>query len=125
AALLTTDSPLSRRRERGAESFVLSPLFCGSDATGSRQTARPGARGMTLASAMATSAAAVDPHSATAGRGVARGSLVSILLATLGLRLGHVMRNPARPPAARERRLPANLLDPGISAALLGELTES
>ena len=35
------------------------------------------------------------------------------------------MRNPAQPPAARERRLPANLLDPGISAALLGELTEN
>ena len=81
---------------------------------------------MTLASAMATSAAAVDPHSATAGRGVTRGSLVSILLATLGS-APRARRAQPRPTAgvARERRLPANLLDPGISAALLGELTES
>ena len=120
AALLTTASRATTRRQRGAESFVFSPLYCGSDATGWRAT-RDWVRGTTtLACAMATSGAAIDPH---AGR--SRGALVSLVLALLGLRLGHVPPNPALPPPRRRPLLPPNLIVPGITQALFGDERES
>ena len=122
AALLTTASRATTRRQRGAESFVFSPLYCGSDATGWRDS-RDWVRGTTtLACAMATSAAAIDPHT---GHGSSRGPLVSLVLALLGLRLGHVPPNPAVPPPRHRPLLPPNLIVPGITQALFGHELES
>jgi hypothetical protein len=73
---------------------------------------------------MATSAAAVDPHAAVAGRGTTRNPLVSLLLALLGLRLGTVAPNPKLQPP-RRRVFPPNLLVPGIAQALFGDTRES
>lgn len=125
AALLTPASRATRARQRGADAFVFSPLYCGSEPTGWRATPTWARGGVTLAAAMATSAAAVDPHTAVAGAGTTRGLLVSLVLALLGLRLGRVAPNPADPPPRRARLLPPNLLVPGIAQALLGELTET
>ena len=125
AALLTTASRLTRRRQRGADAFVFSPLYCGSDATGWRATQSWKHGTTTLACAMATSAAALDPYAAMAGRGATRGSLMSLLWALLGLRLGHVAPNPAREPPRHRPRLSPNLLVPGIAQALFGDARES
>jgi hypothetical protein len=125
AALLTTASRATRRRQRGADAFVFSPLYCGSEATGWRYTQTWKRGTTTLACAMATSAAAIDPHTAVAGHGTTRGMLVSLLLALLGLRLGHVPPNPAFPPRRRRRLLPPNLLVPGIEQALFGNTRET
>jgi len=124
AALLTTASRQTSFRRRGAASFVFAPLFCGGDATGWRATAAWTRGTTTLACAMATSAAAVDPHAAVAGSGATRGTLTSLLLALLGLRLGHVAPNPERQSATRFW-LPPNLLVPGLAQAFFGDARES
>lgn len=125
AALLTPASSATRWRQRGADAFVLSPLYCGSGATGWRTTASWKRGSVTLAAAMATSAAAVDPYAAPAGSGATRGSLLSLVLALCGLRLGHVEPHPRLEPPARHRRFPPNLLFPGLRLAVFGQATET
>jgi hypothetical protein len=85
---------------RGGDNFIISPLYCGSDATGFKSTEdfQKGrlstTKGITLASAMATSAAALNPNAGVSGEGVTRNAVVSILLSMLNLRLGYWTRNP-------------------------------
>ena len=120
AALLTTDSPLSRRRERGAESFVLSPLFCGSDATGWRQTARPEAG---HDARLRHGDVGSGRRPALGHRGAGRHTRVARFDSTGDARvcvsaMSCVTPLDRRPP--RGRRLPANLLDPGILGRAAG-----
>ena len=125
--VVLTDSETSKFRGRGGDSFLLSPLYCGSDATGWRPTSRymkttdfirscP-ARGMTLATAMAISGAAVNPDAGVAGKGVTRSKLVSMLMGLLNLRLGYWAPNPK--PHLRAW-LPPNYIMPGLTSDLLG-----
>jgi hypothetical protein len=120
ASLVTVSSEDARLRVRGADSFVLSPLYCGSPATGWEATEAWQRGTMTLVAATAISAAAADPHAAAAGRGPTRGALLSLLLAVLNLRLGYAARNPDPRRGLRRFFLPPNLITPGIRQNLLG-----
>jgi len=90
-----------RNRDRGGASFLLSPLFVGSDATGYRRTndyMKNGIgityRGLTGATAMAISGAAVNPNTGVAGSGPTRNVLISFLMTFFNIRLGYWGQNP-------------------------------
>lgn len=117
ANVVLVDSPTSDFRARGGDSFLLSPLYTGSRATGwvrsDKYMVRRG-RGLTLATAMAISGAAVNPNTGVAGRGLMRNRLVSMLLTALNLRLGYWAPNPKR----QKERNP-NFISPGLVAGVL------
>jgi hypothetical protein len=75
--------------ERKGDSFVLSPLFCGSELTGYRKTDQGYAGGLTLGRAFATSGAAVSPN-----MGYYSTAAVTALLTFCNLRLGSWFPNP-------------------------------
>lgn len=119
--VVLVDSHHSKYRGRGGDSFLLSPLYCGSDATGwchSKQYMREGGRrGMTLGTAMAISGAAVNPNAGVAGQGPTRERLVSTLLAVLNLRLGFWATHPNP-----EKRFifPPNFIYPALAGGVYG-----
>ncbi|MHC4394303.1 MAG: patatin-like phospholipase family protein [Planctomycetota bacterium] len=123
--VVLVNSPTSKYRGRGGDSFLLSPLYCGSDATGWRATDKYMKfnkfgfcnRGITLATAMAISGAAVNPNAAPAGRGLSRNRFISLLMDLVNLRLGYWASNPAK---KKWTPLPPNFITPGIGAAILG-----
>jgi hypothetical protein len=110
AALTTVGSSDARYHARGADSFVMSPLFCGSTATGWRRASSWPRRRLTVPTCMAVSAAAVNPGAGSAGRGITTGWAVSTLLAFLNLRLGYWVDNPDPAMAPRGRRNRPGLL---------------
>ena len=123
--IVLVDSPTAKFRGRGGDSFLLSPLYCGSDATCYRLTKdymKKGSRGMTLATAMAISGAAVNPPTGFAGKGVTRDKLVSALQGLLNLRLGYWAPNPK---FKKRLPFPPNFFIPGLTGDVLGSgLTE-
>ncbi len=124
--IVLVDSPTNKFRGRGGDSFLMSKLFCGSDATGFIPTdkyMKKGSRGITLPTAMAISGAAVNPNTGSGGRGPTRNVLVSALLGLLNLRLGYWAHNPK---ANKIIPSPPNFIFPGLKGDLLGgDLTES
>ncbi len=114
-----------RFRGRGGDSFVLSPRFCGSSATGWVETSKLGDGHFTLATAVASSGAAASPHAGVAGRGITRNPLVSLLLSLTNVRLGYWIRNPraSQEPKDWHKWFPPNLLLPGIRQGLFGSGT--
>lgn len=109
-----------RYRARGGDNFILSPLFCGSSATGWTRTEPAPDKGLTLATAMAISGAALNPNAGPGGEGVTRQPVLSVLMGMLNLRLGFWTLNPAcqnRMAAANEslRWTTPNLIHPGLS----------
>jgi len=114
-----------RFRGRGGDSFVLSPRFCGSSATGWIDTSKLGDGHFTLATAVAASGAAASPHAGVAGRGITRNPLVSLLLSLTNVRLGYWIRNPraSQTPKDWHKWFPPNLLAPGIRQGLFGSGT--
>jgi hypothetical protein len=128
--VVLVDSPTASYRGRGGDNFILSPLYCGSTATGWRASSHymkkvsmslpPTGRGMTLPSAMAISGAAVNPNAGVAGAGTTRSRLVSTLLSVLNLRLGYWAPNP-RPSIIGAKRDPVpNFIRPGLSGGVFG-----
>lgn len=87
--LNTTSSKNATYRARNGESFVLSPLYCGSRATGYRRTRDYLSGRMTLSSAFAISGAAVDPDMSQT-----RARPISFLMTLLNARLGYWTQNP-------------------------------
>ncbi len=127
ANIVLVDSPTSKYRGRGGDSFILSPLYCGSDATGWRKTKTymksMASRGVTLPTAMAVSGAAVNPNTGVGGKGVTRNKLVSTLMSFLNLRLGYWASNPK---LSKIWPFPPNFIFPGIRQGILGSgLTEN
>jgi hypothetical protein len=118
--VIAVDSAKARLRGRCGDAFVLSPLFCGSGATGWRQTQGWLPGGITLATAMAISGAAANPEAGADGRGPTLSRGVSIFMALLNLRLGYWAFNPNPRYRVRWRRLPPNFLYPGLAQGLLG-----
>lgn len=109
-----------RFRARGGDNFIFSPLFCGSAATGWTTTERSPDKGLTLATAMAISGAALNPNAGPGGEGITRQPALSVLMGMLNLRLGFWTLNPAcklRMAAANEslRWSTPNLIHPGLS----------
>lgn len=84
-----------RLRLRGGDSFVLAPKYSGSAATGWFETSDLEPR-MRLATAMAISGAAVNPHTASGDITIMRGWLFAVLMSLLNLRLGYWITNPGR-----------------------------
>lgn len=118
--VILTNSKEEKYRRRGGDSFLLSPLFCGSDATGFVETEcflkknKHDKMGMSLSTAMAVSGAAANPHTGVAGKGPTRGPLVSILMTIFNLRLGSWISNPKD--GAPYRRM--NYIMPGLCSLL-------
>ena len=119
--IVLVDSTQSKYRGRGGDSFLLSPLYCGSDSTGwvQSQDFRGGGlkKGMSLPTAMAISGAAINPDAGVAGAGITRGRIVSTLLSLLNLRLGFWASNPN---PKKAMRFPPNFLSPGLKGGVLG-----
>jgi hypothetical protein len=98
--LNTTSSTDARLRARFGENLFLTPLFCGSTATGFRRTSDYVRGELTLSTAFSVSGAAVDPDTyATTSRPV------NVLMALLNVRLGVWLPNPCHEP--RRFRWPA------------------
>lgn len=97
ANMVTMDSRKAKLRARGGDNFILSPLFCGSEATGWRASSEYMKGKMNLATAMAISGAAADPHGAPGGEGLLRNRSLALLMALLNIRLGYWAPNPRRP----------------------------
>jgi hypothetical protein len=109
ANIVLVDSAERRWRLRGGDSFVLSPLYCGSNATGWQRTDLGRWHQMTLATAMAISGAAANPNTGTGGVGVTRNRAVSLLMALLNVRLGYWTPNPDPTKQPGQSRTPNHL----------------
>lgn len=121
ANLILTDSRTAKFRGRGGDNFVLSPFYCGSSATGWFPTqvfnrSYFSRNGVTLATAMAISGAALNPDSGVGGAGPTRGRGASALLTFLNLRLGFWAPNPR----LEAPFLSPNFITPGVKGGLLG-----
>jgi predicted acylesterase/phospholipase RssA len=100
-------------RGRGGDSFILSPAFCGSNATGWRATSQYMEGSMTLATAMAISGAAVNPSAGCGGEGITRSPFISALMGMLNLRLGYWASNPDSSRGLWRKYVPSSIL-PGL-----------
>ena len=100
-----------RWRLRGGDSFLLSPRYCGSKATGWCRTEDFMSGFLSLAAAMAISGAAVNPDAANAGVGPQRSTSFALLMALLNIRLGYWTPNPNDP----KRNSFPNHFRPGLS----------
>jgi len=122
----------ARFRSRLGDSFVMSRLFCGSEATGFVRTrtwlkrrwflpARP-VGPISLPTAMAISGAALNPNAGADGQGITKSPAVAALLNLLNLRLGFWV--PSGRPGLIGRRWsqwwPPNFIFPGVVQGLLG-----
>ncbi|MFV8817035.1 patatin-like phospholipase family protein [Haliea sp. E17] len=121
------DSKISKYRGRGGDNFILSPLYCGSDATGwrcSENYLKQGYRsGMALATAMAISGAAVNPNDAVAGKGINRDRIVATVLSVLNLRLGFWATHPD---PDKHFLFPPNFIYPALTGGVLsGGMSET
>ena len=98
--LNTTSSTNAKLRARNGENMILTPIYCGSTATGYRRTSTYLRGELTLSTAFSVSGAAVDPDTyATKSRAV------SFLMTLLNIRLGIWLANPKHEP--RRLRWPA------------------
>jgi len=114
------DSTNDLFRNRGGDSFFISPLWSGSNATGWCPTPRLGDGAMTLATAMSISGAAANPNAAPNGLGVTRNRFVSFLMSLFSIRLGYWMANPASNISEVKPSNRPNLWFPGFRQGLLG-----
>jgi hypothetical protein len=115
-ALIITDSEKPKYSGRGADSFVFSARYCGSDATRWRKTEHYMEGQMVLPTAMAISGAALNAHSGPDGKGMLKTPLISFLVTLFGAQLGYWAPNPGKPDQMQQT---ANYLRPGL-AGLLG-----
>jgi len=117
--LIQIDAAEAKFRGRGGDSFILTPYFCGSNATGWCPTTHFNGGTMTLATAMAISGAAVNSHAGPDGHGATKSWLVSFLMSFLNLELGYWAQNPRRNPVIKKFSSP-NYFSPGFLKGLLG-----
>lgn len=124
--IVLPDARAAKYRGRMGDSFTLSRLYCGSDATGWRKSSHYMhsyfRRGLTLPTAMGISGAAANPNAGVAGQGVTTNRLVSTLMSLLNLRLGYWANNPR----SERTWVPPNYIYPGIKGGISpnGGLTE-
>jgi hypothetical protein len=103
--VVLVSSYIPKFRARGGDNFILSSLYCGSNATGWAETSAPSPfNDMSFATAMAISGAAVNPNTGIGGEGATRQPYLSFLMGILNIRLGYWSGNPT-PPAERRKRL--------------------
>lgn len=113
ANIIVEESHIPKFQGRKGDNFILSPRYCGSNATGWRCTNEFMKGYMTLPTAMAISGAAVNPGAGCGGEGMTRQSLLSMLMTFLNIRLGYSAPNPD---PDKQPRLPwhPNFLCPGF-----------
>lgn len=83
-------SKKTKQRERGGDNFILSPLFCGSEATGYAATDKYIEGEVNLATALAVSGAAVNPNMY-----VTRSKPITFLMSLFNARLGYWIKKPS------------------------------
>ncbi len=84
------NSKKTKQRERGGDNFILSPLFCGSEATGYAATDKYIDGEVNLATALAVSGAAVNPNMY-----VTRSKPITFLMSLFNVRLGYWIKKPS------------------------------
>jgi hypothetical protein len=148
ANVVLVNSDEAKFKVRGGDSYLLSPLFTGSAATGWARTkfrdetpeekqlresmfgqpgaslppkriADPGLASISLASAMAVSGAALNPATGSDGEGPTRSGMLPIILSLLGIRLGYWQPNPRQLGAKPETFARPNFLVPGLLYGVL------
>ena len=119
--VLLANSRVAKFKARGGDNFILSPRFCGSQATGWVPTEAFMSNKMTLATAMAISGAAANPNAGVGGEGVTRNPALSFLMSLLNIRLGFWAPNPR---FSGDAGYP-DLLDPGLGELLRYGLDEN
>lgn len=92
--LVLVSSEIKKYRGRGGDNFILTPAYCGSNATGWLRTELFMNNRLTLATAMAISGAAANPHTGIGGSGPTRNPVLSLLMSLLNFRLGYWAPNP-------------------------------
>jgi hypothetical protein len=128
--LVLTKSNERTYRMRGGDSFILSPLYCGSNATGWQPTEDYMGDELTVPTAMAISGAAANPWTASGGSGVTRNPLLGMLMALMNLRLGFWVPNPSddcrrgRFRRSSRKSFRANHFEPGLKEVLGVSLRE-
>src|SRR5690606_28159708 len=115
SSLETTHSTSKKRRKHGADSYTLSPLWCGSVSTGFRKTSRLSHKPLTLLDAMVISSLDLAPGGRNPERHTLSRRAAFALLTLLGLRNGYYLAHPQQ--TFRSTNTP-NLLRPGLSALL-------
>lgn len=118
ANIVLVQSKIPKFKGRGGDNFILSPHYCGSNATGWRRSSQFMGGGMTLATAMAISGAAVNPSAGCGGEGITRQPILSMLMGLLNIRLGYWAPNPDPDKEASLYDTP-NLIFPGLWELLL------
>lgn len=94
ANIIVEESRVAKFKGRGGDNFILSPRYCGSNATGWRCTDEFMGGNITLPTAMAISGAAVNPGAGCGGEGVTRQPWLAMLMTFLNIRLGYSAPNP-------------------------------
>lgn len=92
--IVLVESPNKKYRGRGGDNFILSPLYCGSNATGWSRTKQFMNNEMSLPTAMAISGAAANPDAGIGGEGPTRNRALSLLMSLLNIRLGYWAPHP-------------------------------
>ncbi|WP_455206477.1 hypothetical protein [Kaarinaea lacus] len=116
--VVLVSSKIAKFRGRGGDNFILTPAYCGSNATGWSATPSFMKGRMTLSTAMAVSGAAVNPSTGVGGEGVTRQPFLSMLLGLLNIRLGYWVSNPDPKKRPRLTNIP-NFFLPGLSEMIL------
>ena len=91
-------SEKTKQRERGGDSFILSPLFCGSEATGYAATNEYVGGEVNLATALSISGAAVNPNTY-----VTRSRPITFLMSLFNARLGYWIKKPSCSSSSKNR----------------------
>ncbi len=115
--VVTVDSKIPKYHGRGGDSFILSPLYCGSNVTGWRTTETFMNNRLTLPTAMAISGAAVNANTGVGGDGITRNRLASAAMRMLNLGLGYWAPNPIKEGYGVD-------LIPGFKSQFLGGFSE-
>lgn len=119
--VLLVNSRIAKFKARGGDNFLLSPRFCGSQATSWVPTEHFMGDKMTLATAMAISGAAANPNAGVGGEGATRNPALSFLMSLLNIRLGFWAPSPRFPGDA----VYPDLLEPGLGELLRYGLDET
>lgn len=108
ANIVLVSSDIPKFRGRGGDNFILTPKYCGSNATGWCETKQSPYHTMSLPTAVAISGAAVHSNAGSGGVGITRAPWLSFLMGFFNIRLGYWSDNPT-PGRERLRRIADDL----------------
>ncbi len=93
--VMLTNAVQSKYRHRKGDSFIVSPLYSGSAATGWARSHKFMKGRMSVASAMAASAAAANPGGGAGGKGATTNLFVTLVMRFLNIRLSYWVKQPS------------------------------